>query len=216
MPPQNVSTELVSLPANRGVSRPLAALLRWWLQRQVTQAQALQVSLQGASQVWLAGCLPYIQVSAQNIIYQKMHLHQVALTAQAIRFHLPFLQKKGQPFVEPITVEIQATITEQNVNASLPYFQETLCLYLQQFYSEIGGIQAVNIYPDGIRWLLDGQTQLHTQVHLVTSNELMLRSDDKQIIIALGTDVQIQELKLQPGLIHLFGDLLIRPAAPTG
>lgn len=216
MPPQNVSTESVPLPANRGFSRPLAALLRWWLQRQVTQAQALQVSLQGTSQVWLSGCLPYIQVSAQNIIYQKMHLHQVALTAQAIRFHLPFLQKKGQPFVEPITVEIQATITEQNVNASLPYFQETLCLYLQEFYSEIGNIQAVNIYPDGISWLLTSQTQLLTQVHLVTPNELMLRSDDKQIIVDLGTDVQIQELKLQPGSIYLSGDLLIRPAAPTG
>jgi len=216
VPPQNVSTESVPLPANRGFSRPLAALLRWWLQRQVTQAQALQVSLQGTSQVWLSGCLPYIQVSAQNIIYQKMHLHQVALTAQAIRFHLPFLQKKGQPFVEPITVEIQATITEQNVNASLPYFQETLCLYLQEFYSEIGNIQAVNIYPDGISWLLTSQTQLLTQVHLVTPNELMLRSDDKQIIVDLGTDVQIQELKLQPGSIYLSGDLLIRPAAPTG
>lgn len=216
MPLQNVSTESVPLPANRGFSRPLAALLRWWLQRQVTQAQALQVSLQGTSQVWLSGCLPYIQVSAQNIIYQKMHLHQVALTAQAIRFHLPFLQKKGQPFVEPITVEIQATITEQNVNASLPYFQETLCLYLQEFYSEIGNIQAVNIYPDGISWLLTSQTQLLTQVHLVTPNELMLRSDDKQIIVDLGTDVQIQELKLQPGSIYLSGDLLIRPAAPTG
>jgi hypothetical protein len=94
VPPQNVSTESVPLPANRGFSRPLAALLRWWLQRQVTQAQALQVSLQGASQVWLSGCLPYIQVSAQNIIYQNMHLQEVALTAQAIRLHLPFFTEK--------------------------------------------------------------------------------------------------------------------------
>jgi hypothetical protein len=216
VPPQNVSTESVPLPANRGFSRPLAALLRWWLQRQVTQAQALQVSLQGASQVWLSGCLPYIQVSAQNIIYQNMHLQEVALTAQAIRLHLPFLQKKGQPFIEPITVEIQAMITEENLNASLPYIQEALSSYLQEFYSEIGNIQAVTIYLDGIRWLLDDQTQLVTQVHLVTPKELMLRSDDKQIIVDLGTDVQIQELKLQAGSIHLSGDLLIRPAAPTG
>ncbi|WAS05569.1 DUF2993 domain-containing protein [Gloeomargaritales cyanobacterium VI4D9] len=204
------------MPANQGFSRPLATLLRWWLQRQVTQVQALEVSLQDASQVWLSGCLPYIQVSAQNIIYQKMHLQEVALTAQAIRFHLPFLQKKGQPFVEPITVKIQATITEQNVNASLPYIQETLSSYLREFYSEITQIQAIKIYPDEIRWLLDDQTQLLTQINLVTPNELMLHSDDKQIIVYLGTDVQIQELKLQPGSIHLSGDLIIRPAAPTG
>jgi len=216
VPLGTVSTEWEPLPGNRGFSRPLAALLRWWLQRQVTQVQALQVSLQDASQVWLSGCLPYIQVSAQNIIYQNIHLHQVALRAENIRFHLPFLQKKGQPFLEPITVQIQATITEENLNASLPYIQETLSSYLREFYSEIGNIQAVNIDPDGISWLLTSQTQLLTQVHLVTPKELMLRSDDKQIIVDLGTDVQIQELKLQPGSIHLSGDLLIRPAAPTG
>jgi hypothetical protein len=107
-------------------------------------------------------------------------------------------------------------ITEENLNASLPYIQEALSSYLQEFYSEIGNIQAVTIYLDGIRWLLDDQTQLVTQVHLVTPKELMLRSDDKQIIVDLGTDVQIQELKLQAGSIHLSGDLLIRPAAPTG
>ena len=217
MPLGTVSTEWEPLPANRGLSRPLATLLRWWLQRQVTQVQALEVSLQDASQVWLSGCLPYIQVSAQNIIYQNIHLHQVALTAQEIRFHLPFLQKKGQPFLEPITVQIQAMITEENLNASLPYFQETLCPYLQKFDSKINEIQAIKIYPDGISWLLNDQTQLLTQINLVTPKELMLRSDPgKCVMVYLGTDVQIQELKLQPGSIHLSGDLIIRPAAPTG
>jgi hypothetical protein len=201
--PVNVSTESVPLPANQGVSRPLAALLRWWLQRQVTQAQTLQVSIQGASQVWLSGCLPYVQVRAQNIIYQNLHLHQVAITAEHIQFHWPFLQRQGQPLVEP--------------NHSLPYLQATLRPYLQELHAEMTDIQGVRIYPDGIDWLLPEQKQLLTQVHLVAPNELMLcAGPTRQVRIGLGTDVQIRECQLQPGSVYLAGDVLIRPGAPTG
>ncbi len=207
----------VSLPANRGLSRPLAALLRWWLERQVTQAQAIHVSLQGTGQLWSAGRLPYLHISAQNIIYQNIHLHQVTLTAQEIRFHWPFFQKKGQPFLEPISVQIQVTITEENVNVSLPYIQQTLTPYLQELHADITEIQGVRIYPDGIAWWLPDQGQLFTQVHLVAPQELMLCAGTaKQARVALGADVHIQELKLQPGSVYLAGDLLIRPAAPTG
>lgn len=217
MLPVNVCTESVPLPANQGVSRPLAALLRWWLQRQVTQAQALQVSIQGASQVWLSGCLPYVQVRAQNIIYQNMHLHQVAITVEHIQVHWPFLQRKGQPFVEPITVHVQATMTDHNINHSLPYFQATLRPYLQELHAEMTDIQGVRIYPDGIDWLLPEQKQLLTQVHLVAPNELMLcAGPTRQVRIGLGTEVKIRECQLQPGSVYLAGDVLIRPGAPTG
>ncbi len=217
MPPPHVSPESVSLLANRGVSRPLAALLRWWLERQVTQAQALQVLLQGAGQVWRTGCLPYLHISAQNIIYQNIHLQQVTLTAERIQVHWPFLQRKGQPFVEPITVHIQATMTEHNLNHSLPHLQATLRPYLQELHADITEIQGVRIYPDGMDWQLSGQGPLFTQVNLVTPHELILcASAARQVRIDLGTDVQIQELKLQPSSVYLAGDLLIRPAAPTG
>ncbi|APB34036.1 hypothetical protein GlitD10_1711 [Gloeomargarita lithophora Alchichica-D10] len=206
------------MPANRGLSRPLAALLRWWMQTQVTQAQGVQVSLRGASQAWWSGCLPHIQVCAENIIYQEIHLHRVALTAENIRFHLPFLQKKGEPFLEPITVQIQATITAENVNHSLPYLQETLRPYLQQLHPEATAIQGLNIHSQGINWLMDNGEQYTTQVKLVSPNELTLIADahpHQQVSINLGTDVQIQELMLQSGAVHLTGDLIIRPAAPT-
>lgn len=206
------------MPANRGLSRPLAAGLRWWMQRQVTQAQDVHVLLEGASQVWLSGCLPYIQVSAKQIIYRDIHLEQVVLTAENIRFHLPFLQKKGEPFLEPITVQIQAVITQENINHSLPYLQGILCSYLRELYPETTAIQEISIHPEGISWLLSNQEHYFTQINLTSPQELTLIPStqlDKHVRIDFGTDVQVQELDLQTGMIHLAGYLLIRPGAPT-
>lgn len=177
------------------------------------------MSLQGASQVWLAGCLPYIHVSAKNVLYQNIRLHQVAVTAQAIRLHWPFLQQKGEPFLEPITVEIQAVITEENLNDSLPYLQEILCPYGQQFDPEMTVIQGLTIQPQGITWFSKDRPQYLTQVQLVSPHQLILTPavapSAQQVLIDLGTDVLLQECQLHPGALHLAGSLIIRPAAPT-
>jgi hypothetical protein len=209
----------VLLPANQGLNRPLAALVRWWIQRQVTQVAEINIVLQGASQVWRSGCLSYVQVFAQKIIYQNIHLEQVDLIAQDMRFHLPFLQRKGEPFLEPITVQIQAVITEENVHHSLPYLQESLRPYLQKLDSEITKIENIKIHPYGIDWLTNKGAEYATQINLISPNQLTLVSaceSHSQVLINLGTDVQIQELKLEPAAIKLSGNLIIRPGAPAG
>lgn len=219
MPPEIVYTEWEPLPVNQGFSRLLAALLRWWIQRQVTQAQDVQVLLEGASQVWRSGCLPYIQVSGRQIVYRNIHLEHVTLTAEQIRFHLPFLQKKGEPFLEPLTVQIQAVITEANINHSLPDLQETLCSYLRDLYPQITAIQKISIAPAGITWFIGQGEAYLTPIQLISPQALALISPaecHQPVRIDVGTDVQIEEFNLHPGMIRLSGHLLIRPGAPAG
>lgn len=219
MPPEIVYTEWEPLPVNQGFSRPLAALLRWWIQRQVTQAQDVQVLLEGAAQVWRSGCLPYIQVSGKQIVYRDIHLEQVTLTAEQIRFHLPFLQKKGEPFLEPLTVQIQAVLTEANINHSLPDLQEILCSYLRDLYPQITTIQKISIAPEGITWFIGQGESYLTPIQLISPQALTLitpAASPQPVRIDLGTDVQIEEFNLHPGVMHLSGYIIIRPGAPAG
>ncbi|MCS7031268.1 MAG: DUF2993 domain-containing protein [Gloeomargarita sp. SKYG116] len=220
MPLAIVFTESVPLLANRGLARPLAALLRWWIQQQVTQVENLEVVLGDLAPVWSAGYLPLVQVNARNVIYRDIHLHQVNIRAERIQFHWPFFRKQEDPFVEPITVEIQAVITEQNLNQSLPYLQTFLQPYLQALTGQIGTVQQLQIQNPNLYWLMQDGRQYITQVEVIAPDEIRLTplaARTQPISISLGSDVQIQTLTMATGAIHLSGQLLIRPAgAPAG
>ncbi|MEN9228430.1 MAG: LmeA family phospholipid-binding protein [Gloeomargarita sp. HHBFW_bins_205] len=203
------------LPANAALTQPLAALLRWWIRQQVTQAVEVQVYLGDMTSLWRSGRLPLIQVSAHNVIYRQVHLQQVVLQAQNIQFHWPFFRQYKEPFIEPIAVAITATITEQNVNQSLSVLQDFLQPYLQELTGQRSRIQELHIREQYIDWCLANGHTYRTQVTLVSPWELELQTlapEPKTTRISLGSDGQIDKLNIETGTIYLSGQLVIRPA----
>lgn len=110
-----------SVPLHRRlVSRILSPALQFWLRSQVEQVEALQAQIQGSDRQILRGQIPQVSVVAQRVIYQGLHLSQIELRGDKIRFNLGQVLK-GQPLrlLEPIPVQGALLLRETDVNASL-------------------------------------------------------------------------------------------------
>jgi LmeA-like phospholipid-binding len=118
------------------ISKILAPAIQFWLRGQVESVEVLELTIAAGNRQILSGTIPAISLSSQQVIYQGLHLSEVALTGQNIRVNLSqILRGKALQLLEPIAIQGRATLHEADLNASLE--APLLANAIQQFLGEL-------------------------------------------------------------------------------
>ncbi|WP_159785077.1 LmeA family phospholipid-binding protein [Sodalinema gerasimenkoae] len=220
-----------SSPAKSSLSSLLSGAVRLWLRSQVDQAQTLKIEFSGKNRQLLRGEIPSIEVEAEGVIYQGLHLGQVLLQAGAVRLNLKQLLK-GEPLrlLQPVPVQINLTIHEQDLTASLasPLLQEATREVFQGILPDAMDWSGVTIQLRGDRLHLISPSP--QALHLTTRLAIPSQDDIPQIQlqdiqvqgdghngiqtfpsrdIPLDATVSIEDLTCHDGLLHLSGNLQV-------
>jgi LmeA-like phospholipid-binding len=104
----------------RIVTGVLTKALKLWLRSQVSRVEELDVQIKATDRQLLSGSIPWVSISANNAIYQGLHLTSIQLTAESIRIDIGSVLK-GKPLklLEAIPVTGQVLLEESDLNASL-------------------------------------------------------------------------------------------------
>lgn len=130
--------------------------MRLWLRSQVEQVKDLQVTVEAGDRQILAGQIRRVSVSAQQAVYQGLHLSQVHLVGNNICLNLPQVLR-GQPVrvLEAIPVEVELLLQATDLNASLqaPLLVTAISDFLRLLL-QAGGLteatSAVQLHPQQI------------------------------------------------------------------
>lgn len=117
-----VTEDMAAPPvAGRGViSRLLPPAIRLWLQTQLDHLEGLEFRLEGKDRQILSGHVPQVSLSAQQAVYQGLHVSQVAVTAQDIRINLgQVLRGKPLRLLQAFPVAGRVYLRTEDVRASL-------------------------------------------------------------------------------------------------
>ena len=135
-------TNKTSGKGSRLIGRILPAAVRFWLRSQVEQVDSLSLALEGRDRQLLSGYLPGVSVSAEQAIYQGIHIGQLQLSAQDIRINVGQVVR-GKPLrllkVFPVLGEV--ALTSDDLNASLS--SELLAGGLRDFWQSLLQIPAL-------------------------------------------------------------------------
>lgn len=105
---------------SRIIRRLLPPAVKLWLRSQVEQVEQLSIELVGRDRQILAGYLPGISVSAEQVIYQGIHITQVQLSAQDIRINIgQVVRGKSLRLLKSFPVEGSTLLSAEDLNASL-------------------------------------------------------------------------------------------------
>jgi hypothetical protein len=247
-------TESVDQPAPQQrhlVSSILSPALRLWLRSQVEQVEDLQVQIAGGDRQILTGYIPQVAISAQNAVYQGLHLSQIQLTGSNIRINLgQVLRGKSLRLLAIVPVKGEALFREADLNASLqaPLLADAVTEFLlnllqssdpDQLESDQGklNLQNLQLVLDTDQFTLSaslvarsGQVNpvvIRSGLGLASGHELRLEnpqwlpnaqakrglplSDLDGFQIDLGADVDIAELRLEPGQLICRGQVNVIP-----
>lgn len=121
---------------SRLIGRILPAAVRFWLRSQVEDVDSLSLSLEGRDRQLLSGYLPGVSVSAEQAVYQGIHIGRLQLSAQDIRINVGQVVR-GKPLrllkVFPVLGEV--VLTSDDLNASLA--SELLAVGLRDFWRSL-------------------------------------------------------------------------------
>jgi hypothetical protein len=175
------------------ISKVLASAVTLWLKSQVESAEQLTVEINAGDRNILSGEIPEVQITAQNVIYQGIHLTSLTLTARDIATNLPqVLRGKPLKLKEAIPIAAQACLSDQDLNASLdaPLLEPVIRAFLADLLrsAEIETDPAAlhnfqsHLAPEQLTLSAQiptrsGETQevaLRTQIHLTAPNQLTL------------------------------------------
>lgn len=116
----NLTGETAPTKKRRLISKVLAPAVGLWLKSQTEQIEQLKIEIQAGDREILSGHIQQIELSAEQAVYQGLHLSQVQITGQNIRVNLGQVVR-GKPLrlLEPIEIAGTALIREADLNASL-------------------------------------------------------------------------------------------------
>ncbi|MGM0456271.1 MAG: DUF2993 domain-containing protein [Cyanobacteriota bacterium] len=156
-----VSAPLSDSATSKGsLSSILSAAVQFWLRSQVERAETLTIEFSGKNRQLLRGEIPQIQVKAQGVVYQGLHLGQVRLEAGAVRLNLrQILQGKPLRLLQPVPVQLAVQLQEDDLTASLasPLLQNAI-------FEVFAGILPADADLTGAEIQLQGD-----RLHLLTS-----------------------------------------------
>lgn len=113
-------TNSSSARSSRILGSVLTPALRLWLRSQVQQIDKLELQIEGGDRQLLGGYVPQVEVAAENVLYQGLHLTHIRLNGTNIRVNLrQILRGKPLRLLEVVPVVGEAMITEADLNASL-------------------------------------------------------------------------------------------------
>jgi len=137
------------------ISKILSTAVKLYLRSQVTQIKDLQVKIVGKNKQILQGYIPQVLLSCDRAVYQGLHLSQIELNGLDIAVNLSeVIKKKPLRLLEPILVEIQVKLDEDDLQASLD--SELLQSGLKDLWQMILAAQTntseVDLNPTVIEW----------------------------------------------------------------
>jgi hypothetical protein len=223
----------------RIITNVLTTALKLWLRSQVSQVSDLVVEIKASDRQLLSGCIPWVSIFANHAIYQDLHLTQIKLAAENIQVNIGQVLK-GKPLqlmhVVPVTGEL--IIDETELNSSLssellstalndlldlllpeysakskPILWQKIILSHQQVELNAIVTSASELLPLNIRLnldLLSGNELQLSQIRVQQNQVTLIEGNDPQKV-DLGSDVDIQELKLIPGQLICRGKANVNP-----
>jgi hypothetical protein len=179
---QNDLLELESSQPDTGsriISKVLSPAIQFWLRSQVESATALQFQVAGKDRQILRGCLPEVTVSADQAVYQGLHLSHLHLSATQIQINLGQVIK-GKPLrlLNAVPVAGKLVLTQANLTISLasPLLQQGLTELLQLVISQLHDTETKHAMEDPALAVLLTQSLKfnHLQITLGTGRLLLL------------------------------------------
>ncbi len=133
--------------AHRIVGRILPAAVRLWLRSQVERVENLSLQIAGRDRDLLSGYVPSIAISAQNAIYQGIHVSQLQLSAKDIRINIGQVIR-GKPLrllqMFPISGEVKLSAADLTASISSALLTQGLQDFWQQLIQHPAFAQAVD------------------------------------------------------------------------
>lgn len=194
----------------------LSPAVRLWLRSQVQQVSELAVKISGSDRQILSGYIPLVSISADNAVYQGLHLTQIQLVAENIRINLGQVLR-GQPLrlLEPLPVSGELLLQEADINASLqaPILLEGLTEFLLTLLeSGFSPEQSALLIDKQWRWQ-NPQIKLNTGQVTISATLLPLSGNPTPIVICTGfqlassNELQMDKPQIQIGLGSPMTDL---------
>ncbi|MCP6760582.1 MAG: DUF2993 domain-containing protein [Fischerella sp. CENA71] len=223
----------------RIITNVLTTALKLWLRTQVSQVSQLEVEIKASDRQILSGCIPWVSIFANHAVYQGLHITKIQLIAENIRINIGSVLK-GQPLrlLETVPVIGELVVEEDELNASTSStllstaLNDVLDKLLPEQCPKSKSIFYQKIILDNSRIILHvSQTpensspvsQVCADIKLLSSRELHLShiqaKDTMGVVLEthdgyylnLGSDVDIQQLKLIRGKLVCQGRINVNP-----
>jgi hypothetical protein len=98
----------------------LTPLIKLWLRSQVESVKSLEVAITGSDREILQGLIPSAKVAATGVVYQGLHLSNLALTSSQIYLNTPqVLKREALKLLEPIQVNLELQLTPTDLKHCL-------------------------------------------------------------------------------------------------
>lgn len=112
--------QAIKAGGSRIIGRLLPAAIKVWLRSQVERVEQLSIDLAGRDRQIISGYLPSVSVSAEQVIYQGIHITQVQLSAKDIRMNIGQVVR-GKPLrlLKAFPVQGLALLSSDDLNESL-------------------------------------------------------------------------------------------------
>ena len=213
--------------------------IKFWLRTQVSHIEQLQLDIQAGNRQILSGYIPSVSIVAEKAIYQGLHLSFIDLVAQNIRINISSILKGEQlRLLEKVSVFCKLSQVEEDLSASLSSTLLSTALndILAKFlWSDSLNNNSISWQKVQIK---DNQLVINATIHeennpqavdicvglnllsthelriapiSVTSNTKTLFESSDGEYLDLGSDVEIQYLKLIPGKIICRGMINVNP-----
>ncbi|BAU04827.1 hypothetical protein NIES592_06420 [Fischerella major NIES-592] len=221
------------------ITNVLTKALKLWLKSQVSQVSQLEVEIKASDRDILSGYIPWVSIFASHVVYQDIHLTQIQLVAQNIRINIGSVLK-GQPLrlLETVPVVGEVIVEEDELNASVSSsllstaLNDVLDKLLPEQCPKSKSIFYQKIILDDSRIILYISQPTETNptvlevcadIELLSAHELHISyiqaKNNRGIVLEshnghylnLGSDVDIQHLKLFPGKLVCHGRISVNP-----
>lgn len=227
---------------SRIISKVLSPAVRLWLRSQVEKVENLQFNIEGSDRQIVGGTIPAVFLAANKAIYQGIHLGEVKLSATGISINIGQVLK-GKPLrlLEPIKLTGEIILAETDFNASLQApllgnaVSDFLIPLLKIDTTEKLSLQNLQVAIEVDRLILtatllsaDNETYpliLRTGLQLASNHELKFNNPEIETSakiqsnlvdgfqVDLGTEVDIEELTLNTGMLICQGSINVLPDA---
>jgi hypothetical protein len=118
---------------SRLISKVLSPAIQLWLRTQVEAITGLKFQIWGSDREILRGCVPRVEVQAEQVVYQGLHLSQIDLSASQIQINLgQVLQGKPLRLLEVVPVVGTVRLKRADLDASMsaPLMKQALADFL--------------------------------------------------------------------------------------
>jgi hypothetical protein len=193
--PQTNSEVEVSSQQSQLIAKILVPAVKLWLRSQVEQIIDLQIRLQAGDRQILTGAIPQVDLAAQQVIYQGIHLSQLSLIGRNIGINLGQVVR-GKPLrlLQPIQIEGRLMMTAANLSASLnaPLLKSGIQEFMKTFL-HVQAAEAIESTTDLITDPTLEQLQIALEIDKVVLAGVVSGDRDTDLGVAIRTGLKMSD-----------------------